>query len=157
MRGIVTLAAAYALPIGFPYRDLILMCAFVVVVGTLLIQGLTLPLLLKRLAPVEDRTVEHEFRMARKLALKAAIATIGDAPSEVAEAIRREYGAMLEQTRDGAEFDTAQNRFRRDALAAARDTALALRRDGTIGDDAFHRLEEELDWLELGAAPRAVE
>ena len=95
--------------------------------------------------------------MARKLALKAAIATIGDAPSEVAEAIRREYGAMLEQTRDGAEFDTAQNRFRRDALAAARDTALALRRDGTIGDDAFHRLEEELDWLELGAAPRAVE
>ena len=42
MRGIVTLAAAYALPEGFPYRDLILLTAFAVVLGSLLIQGLTL-------------------------------------------------------------------------------------------------------------------
>lgn len=157
MRGIVTLAAAYALPGGFPHRDLILLCAFTVVVGTLLIQGLTLPLLLRRLAPRDDRPVEREFRVARKLALKAAIATIGDAPSEAALAVRREYDDMLAQTRDSDEFDTTQNQLRRDALAAARDKALALRRDGTIGDDAFHRLEEELDWLELGAAARTVE
>lgn len=157
MRGIVTLAAAYALPGGFPHRDLILLCAFTVVVGTLLIQGLTLPLLLRRLAPRDDRPVEREFRMARKLALKAAIATIGDAPSEAALAVRREYDDMLAQTRDSDEFDTTQNQLRRDALAAARDKALALRSDGTIGDDAFHRLEEELDWLELGAAARTVE
>ncbi|MGO4737108.1 cation:proton antiporter [Bosea sp. 2KB_26] len=157
MRGIVTLAAAYALPAGFPHRDLILLCAFTVVVGTLLIQGLTLPLLLRRLSPRDDRPVEREFRMARKLALKAAIATIGDAPSEAALAVRREYDDMLAQTRDSDEFDTTQNQLRRDALAAARDKALALRRDGTIGDDAFHRLEEELDWLELGAAARTVE
>ncbi|KFC76008.1 Na+/H+ antiporter [Bosea sp. LC85] len=157
MRGIVTLAAAYALPGGFPQRDLILLCAFTVVVGTLLIQGLTLPLLLRRLSPRDDRPVEREFRMARKLALKAAIATIGDAPSEAAEAVRREYDDMLAQTRDSDEFDTTQNQLRRDALAAARDKALELRSDGTIGDDAFHRLEEELDWLELGAAPRTVE
>ena len=157
MRGIVTLAAAYALPGGFPHRDLILLCAFTVVVGTLLIQGLTLPLLLRRLSPRDDRPVEREFRMARKLALKAAIATIGDAPSEAALAVRREYDDMLAQTRDSDEFDTTQNQLRRDALAAARDKALALRSDGTIGDDAFHRLEEELDWLELGAAARTVE
>ncbi|MGO4676582.1 cation:proton antiporter [Bosea sp. 2YAB26] len=157
MRGIVTLAAAYALPGGFPHRDLILLCAFTVVVGTLLIQGLTLPLLLRRLSPRDDRPVEREFRMARKLALKAAIATIRDAPSEAALAVRREYDDMLAQTRDSDEFDTTQNQLRRDALAAARDKALALRRDGTIGDDAFHRLEEELDWLELGAAARTVE
>ncbi|GAU86610.1 sodium:proton antiporter [Bosea sp. BIWAKO-01] len=157
MRGIVTLAAAYALPGGFPHRDLILLCAFTVVVGTLLIQGLTLPLLLRRLSPRDDRPVEREFRMARKLALKAAIATIGDAPSEAALAVRREYDDMLAQTRDSDEFDTTQNQLRRDALAAARDKALELRGDGTIGDDAFHRLEEELDWLELGAAARTVE
>src|SRR6266446_9211879 len=47
MRGIVTLAAAYALPEGFPYRDLMLLTAFAVVLGTLVIQGLTLrPLIL---------------------------------------------------------------------------------------------------------------
>jgi NhaP-type Na+/H+ or K+/H+ antiporter len=50
MRGIVTLAAAMALPPGFPYRDFIQLTAFAVVVGTLLIQGLTLrPLLAFRL------------------------------------------------------------------------------------------------------------
>ena len=42
MRGIVTLATAYALPAGFPHRDLALLCAFTVVVGTLVLQGLTL-------------------------------------------------------------------------------------------------------------------
>ena len=42
MRGIVTLAAALALPAGFPFRDLIVLTAFSVVLGTLLIQGLTL-------------------------------------------------------------------------------------------------------------------
>lgn len=157
MRGIVTLAAAYALPGDFPHRDLILLCAFTVVVGTLLLQSLTLPQLLRRLSPRDDRPVEREFRMARKLALKAAVAAIGDASSEVAVAVRREYDDMLAQTRDSEQFDTAQNRLRRDALAAARDKALELRRDGTIGDDAFHRLEEELDRLELGAAPRTVE
>src|SRR5262249_23585194 len=48
MRGIVTLAAAFALPGDFPQRDLILFCAFFVVLGTLLLQGLTLrPLLLR--------------------------------------------------------------------------------------------------------------
>ncbi|MCS0502864.1 cation:proton antiporter [Ancylobacter mangrovi] len=157
MRGIVTLATAYALPDGFPYRELIVMCAFVVVVGTLLVQGLTLPLLLRRLPLGDDHSVEQEFRTARKLALKAAISAIGDDTSDTAEAVRREYGDMARQTRDRQEFDTSENRLRRQALAAARDTALELRRNGTIGDDAFHRIEEELDWLELGAAPRTLE
>lgn len=157
MRGIVTLAAAYALPGDFPHRDLILLAAFTVVVGTLLLQGLTLPLLLRKLSPQDDRPVEREHRLARKLALKAAIAAIGEPSSDAAAAVRREYDDMIAQSRDGDEFDTAHNRIRRDAIAAARDKALALRREGTIGDDAFHRLEEELDWLELGAAARAVE
>ena len=49
MRGIVTLAAAIALPPGFPMRDLIVLTAFSVVLGTLLIQGLTLKALLRAL------------------------------------------------------------------------------------------------------------
>jgi CPA1 family monovalent cation:H+ antiporter len=42
--------------------------------------------------------------------------------------------------------------LRRKAISAARQTALAMRRSGEIGDDAFHVLEEEFDWAELSAA-----
>jgi NhaP-type Na+/H+ or K+/H+ antiporter len=154
MRGIVTLAAGYALPADFPYRDLILVCAFTVVVGTLLIQGLTLPALLKWLALADDRPVEREFAIARKAALEAALRSIDGENSTVADAVRREYHDMLAQTGSDRTLDTTHNELRRNAIAAARTVALELRRRGTIGDDAFHRLEEELDWLELGAAPR---
>ncbi len=156
MRGIVTLAAGYALPADFPYRDLILVCAFTVVVGTLLVQGLTLPALLKYLALQDDRPVERELAIARKAALEAALASIDGEPSSVADAIRREYHDMLDQADGDARLDTAHNELRRGAVAAARTVALDLRRRGIIGDDAFHRLEEELDWLELSAAPREL-
>ncbi|WP_331296079.1 hypothetical protein [Methylobacterium hispanicum] len=43
----------------------------------------------------------------------------------------------------------------RPSIAAARDTVLRLRREGRIGDDAYYRLEEEFDWAELNATPRA--
>jgi CPA1 family monovalent cation:H+ antiporter len=154
MRGIVTLAAGYALPVDFPYRDLILVCAFTVVVGTLLVQGLTLPALLKWLALGDDRPVEREFAIARKAALEAALTSIDGEGSTIADAVRREYHDMLAQTGSERTLDTTHNELRRNAIAAARTVALELRRRGTIGDDAFHRLEEELDWLELSAAPR---
>jgi len=154
MRGIVTLAAAYALPADFPYRDMILLCAFTVVVGTLLIQGLTLAPLLRYLAITDDHPVDREFALARTAALEAAIGSLDGARQAAAAAIRQEYRDMLEQTGRAARLDTEHNALRRTALAAARKTALDLRQRGTIGDDAFHRLEEELDWLELGAAPR---
>ena len=60
MRGIVTLAAAYALPEGFPYRDLILLTAFAVVLGSLLIQGLTLRPLIAALGLKDDDPVAAE-------------------------------------------------------------------------------------------------
>jgi len=60
MRGIVTLAAAFALPDGFPYRDLILLAAFAVVLGTLLIQGLTLKALIIALKFPSDDPVGRE-------------------------------------------------------------------------------------------------
>jgi CPA1 family monovalent cation:H+ antiporter len=154
MRGIVTLAAAFALPTDFPYRDLILLCAFTVVVGTLLIQGLTLAPLLRYLAISDDNPVDREFALARKAALEAAINSLEAAGPSAAAAIRQEYRDMLEQTGRAAQLDTDHNALRRTALAVARKTALDLRERGSIGDDAFHRLEEELDWLELGAAPR---
>ncbi len=72
MRGTVTLAAALALPTGgeggvpFPYRDLILVTAFGVVLGTLVVQGLTLRPLLLRLRLEDDGTVDREVRIARR-------------------------------------------------------------------------------------------
>jgi NhaP-type Na+/H+ or K+/H+ antiporter len=71
MRGTVTLAAALALPVGgeggapFPYRDLILVTAFGVVLGTLVLQGLTLRPLLLRLRLEDDGAVDREVRLAR--------------------------------------------------------------------------------------------
>src|SRR6202011_1054497 len=78
MRGIVTLAAALALPdgspeAGFPYRDLIILCAFCVVLTTLVIQGLTLRPLLAVLGLKDDGTVEREVRIARVETARAAL------------------------------------------------------------------------------------
>ncbi|HEV7257236.1 MAG TPA: sodium:proton antiporter [Bosea sp. (in: a-proteobacteria)] len=155
MRGIVTLAAAYALPVHFPYRDLILICAFGVVVGTLVVQGLTLPLLLHHL-PIEDHhPIEREFRTARRQALEAAMGAIAEHRTGAAGMVQAEYAEMLQQSLEEETADTEQNRLRRKALAVARDKALEMRRAGEIGDNAFHKLEEELDWLELGAVARS--
>ena len=66
MRGIVTLATSYALPDGFPHRDLILLCAFTVVVGTLIAQGLTLRPLLAWLKLTHDNAVSEEIHLAKE-------------------------------------------------------------------------------------------
>ena len=65
MRGLVTLATAFALPPDFPGRDLIVLCAFCVVLGTLVIQGLTLRPLLLLLRLDDDGSVEREISRAR--------------------------------------------------------------------------------------------
>ena len=69
MRGIVSLAAAMALPAAFPYRDLIVLTAFSVVLGTLVIQGLTLKPLLRALDLHDDDPVGREVSAARERAL----------------------------------------------------------------------------------------
>ena len=79
MRGIVTIAAALALPdrrraCEFPYRDLILFTAFCVVLGTLVLQGLTVTPLMRALGIQADDTVDREVRLARIEALRAALA-----------------------------------------------------------------------------------
>ena len=72
MRGIVTLAAAMALPAAFPFRDLIVLTAFAVVFGTLVLQGLTLKPLLRALDLRDDDPVGQEVGSARARALRAA-------------------------------------------------------------------------------------
>jgi CPA1 family monovalent cation:H+ antiporter len=148
MRGIVSLAAAMALPEGFPYRDLIVLTAFSVVVGTLAIQGLTLKPLLRALDLRDDDPVGREVNAARECALRAALATFAADRSASAELVRRELTNHL--TRDGAR--SSHSEIHREALDSARRAVLGMRTNDEIGDDAFHLVEEELDRLEMATA-----
>jgi CPA1 family monovalent cation:H+ antiporter len=151
MRGTVTLAAALALPADFPARDLVLFSAFCVVLGTLVIQGMTLRPLMRRLGVEQDDSVEREVRLARAETARAAVDALdrAGAESDAARLVQSRYQARLEGHRgDG---DNGTGALLRRAVAAERSRLVSLRADGTIGDDAFHRVEEELDWAELHA------
>ncbi len=172
MRGIVTLAAALALPMGgpgaaFPYRDLILFTAFSVVLGTLVVQGMTLRPLMNRLQLEDDGSVEREVRLARVETLRAGLAATTVLPGEeTAGLLRRRYEILLRRAeedltngtgasdaaaphvRDGGAL-SADAAIVRTATSAERQRLIALRADGTIGDTAFQRIEQELDWEEL--------
>ena len=158
MRGIVTLAAALALPDPFPFRDLIVLTAFFVVLGTLTLQGLTLKPLMRRLNLRDDDPVGHEVIAARGRALVAGLAWFEDDQSPVAEAVRQEFMAHLGSADiDPGEGDArrmAHSEIHRRALQAARQAVLAMRASDEIGDDAFHQMEEELDWIEMAGGGR---
>ena len=169
MRGTVTLAAALALPTDFPFRDLILTTAFGVTLGTLVLQGLTLRPLLLRLRLEDDGSVDREVRLARVETLRAAVAAAAAHPgAESAELVRHRYELQLRRAEKEFAGDGAARKRRgvrgaaagtgddaavvRAATEAQRRRLVALRADGTIGDAAFQRVEEELDWTELGWA-----
>jgi CPA1 family monovalent cation:H+ antiporter len=158
MRGIVSLAAAMALPSAFPYRDLMVLTAFAVVLGTLAIQGLTLKPLLRALALHDDDPVGRELSAAREGALRAGLASLARDRSPAAELVRQEFTARLAYERPDADAgDAARSAHRellRGALQAARQAVLAMRANDEIGDDAFHRVEEELDWLEMAGGSK---
>jgi monovalent cation/hydrogen antiporter len=171
MRGIVTLAAALALPTTarggseFPHRDLILFVAFCVVLGTLVLQGMTLRPLMATLRLQDDGSVDREVRLARIETLRAALTATADlGGAEVAGLLRRRYELMLRRAEaelapgaDGEDAAAARNgrapnvdaAVVRTALSAERSRLIALRADGTIGDAAFQRLEQALDLEEL--------
>ena len=155
MRGLVTLAAAFALPDRFPGRDLIVLSAFVVVLGTLVIQGFTLKPLMRLLNLPPDRAVDEDVSRARTRALEAGLKLLEGIDSPKAEAIRRELLATREVASDAGspQGATIHDRLRLKVLGVQRETLLAMRRDGEIGDEAYHRLQEEYDWAELSAAP----
>jgi NhaP-type Na+/H+ or K+/H+ antiporter len=91
MRGIVTLATAFALPASFPGRDRIVLSAFAVVLGTLVVQGLTLGRLIAFLRIEPDDSLEAEVSMARTAMLDGALRTLADRDGEQAAAVRAEY------------------------------------------------------------------
>ena len=100
-------AAALALPAAFPFRDLIVLTAFSVVLGTLTLQGLTLKPLLRALNLRDDDPVGHEVGAARETALRAALARFEHDRSPVAEAVRLEFTAHLGAVDAGPEDSDA--------------------------------------------------
>jgi monovalent cation/hydrogen antiporter len=163
MRGIVTLAAALALPTRFPYRDLILFTAFSVVLATLVVQGMTVSPLMHALKIRDDHTVQREVRLARAETARAGLAAVdrAESVSEMVRLLQRKYQARMrkagsaggvppepsDEDDGGADYWSVVRR----AHAAERRTLSDLRARGVIGDDAFHRVEEELDFADMNA------
>src|SRR5262249_33081555 len=139
-------------------RDLLVFTSFCVVLVTLVLQGLTLRPLLSMVALTDDDAVEREVGRARAEVARAALAALEDAGSdgETAMFLRRKYRTYLERQENGAgaaapggdRLTEMADSYRR--VQGAQRRALAeLRDNGTIGDDAYHRVEEELDLAEL--------
>jgi len=165
MRGIVSLAAALALPQAlndgnaFPERDLIIFLAFVVVAVTLVIQGFTLKPLIRRLGVGQDWSLQEEHQRAKMALGKAAIAAIDavavqeETPGELAERIRAEFAekitlavpAGLVLSHSGAD---AARRLRAAAVRAERQELLRLWRENQISDEVLHHMEKDLDYQE---------
>ena len=156
MRGIVTLAAAFALSKTFPHRDLMLLTAFTVVLGTLVLQGLTLKPLLRWVDLADDDPVTREIGQARAAVVQAALAALDGHRTPDAAALRAEYAEVLRQAEDHpdgfAPERTAQDDLRLLTIEAGRHRLHQLRDTREIGNAAFSRIEFELDQAEMHAS-----
>jgi monovalent cation/hydrogen antiporter len=163
MRGVVSLAAALALGNDFPYRDLILFLTFIVILVTLVVQGLSLPLLIRWLGVRDDGSMEKEEREARLKANQTALARlneIGKCDPVKADALQRlrvEYEDHIRQV-EGAErknagtklrlFSTEYEHLSFEALLVERQTILQLRNDNVISDEVLRRIQRDIDLAE---------
>lgn len=156
MRGTVTLAAALALPVHFPHRDLIFFTSFAVVLVTLVVQGMTLRPLIAWLDVHDDGSVEREVQLARVETLHAALDAAGPSGGgESAELLRRRYELRLRRAQEHdavSDSDAEDAEVVRAITAAERRRLIELRDNGTIGDAAFQQVEQELDMRELDLA-----
>lgn len=173
MRGVVSLAAALALPLtlaagqAFPERPLIVLLTYCVILATLVGQGLTLPALMRKLHVGTDGAAEREEGVARLTSARAALRRIDELAEEkwttdedisylrsIHEHRTHRYdgdGDVEEAERDNAQ-DGVARRLKREVLLAERQAVIQLRDEGTIGDEVLRRLERELDlqdiWLQ---------
>jgi CPA1 family monovalent cation:H+ antiporter len=160
MRGVVSLAAALALPTSVPDRPVLIYLTLCVILATLVGQGLTLPLIVRRLGVVSGSDLEVEARIARQAAADAARERLEELAREypdhleLVENLRAELDHELSHTaesEDGADLDAAarerleHQEIRLALVAAQRDAVIRLRDDGVIGDDALRLIERDLD------------
>jgi Na+/H+ antiporter len=164
LRGAVSLAAALAVPLqtdagaAFPGRELIIFLAFCVILFTLVVQGLSLPFLIRALHVEDDDSEEREEAIARKRAAQAALRRIDELVEEdwvredTAERMRGLYNFRINRFGerlghgDGSveEQSQAYQRLRRELLRAEEDAVVALRRQDEISDEVLRRVLRDL-------------
>jgi len=152
MRGLVTLATAFALPPQFPRREELVLAAFTVVLGTLVVQGFTIRPLIAWLKFAKDPSLDEEVAETRAAMLEAALASLENESGAVADEVRAEFAAARSGSIDRARPSTAYDVLRRRALEAERKLLNDWRLKGRILDDVYHHLEDELDRTELDVA-----
>ncbi len=167
MRGVISLAAAFALPFAlpngqpFPGRNYILFFTFCVIFVTLVLQGLTLPLLIKSFRIQSDPTIDDEEREARVQANKAALEFIEHGGNKFSEnavsRLRDEYNERLDELRLCGDTPAERRgevatrdyvRLQKQALKRERDTIIRLRNQNVINDAALRRIQRDLDLAE---------
>jgi CPA1 family monovalent cation:H+ antiporter len=159
MRGAVSLAAALALPIDFPERDLILFLTFSVILATLVGQGISLPWLIHRLGLMPTGVDGGEEARARLVTMDAAIRRLDtladDYPGhlELIDQLRSQYDHDVghvwpdaDDAPDESEQELLDHRAIRSAvLLAQRESVIGLRDEGVINDETLRRIERDLD------------
>jgi CPA1 family monovalent cation:H+ antiporter len=163
MRGVVSLAAAMALTDSFPKRDLILFLTFVVILATLVLQGLSLPPLIRWLGIEDDGNSEREERDARLKANEAALAKLNETArsdptkADALQRLRVEYEDHILQLKASAPghagkkvrlFSKEYERLSQDALEQERKTILELRNAGAISDEVQRDIQRDIDLAE---------
>jgi CPA1 family monovalent cation:H+ antiporter len=166
MRGAVSLAAALAVPFAtaagspFPQRELILFLTLAVIGVTLLLQGLTMPLVVRGLGVEENRSSARGKAMARFRTVQAALDRVSDmsferdAPQPALERAREMYatraqqlsGTCREGVPDSADSDVAAwTDLRRHLLGVERAALIELRNEGRVGLGVMREVERDLD------------
>ncbi len=162
MRGIVSLAAALALPLStqsgdpFPQRDLIIFLTFIVIAVTLVVQGMTFAALIRRLRIGTDMGAREEEQLARDAMGGAALEAIereaASVPAATAERVKQEFTERIALAAphgsDAANEALAARKLRLAAIRAERQELIRIWRAGRVSDDVLHHLEEELDYEE---------
>jgi Na+/H+ antiporter len=166
MRGAVTLAAALSIPRDLPARQLVLFLAFSVILATILVQGLTLPLLVRALGLAEPEEARRHELDARVRLAEAALNRLDEIAAEetfeaeAVEPLRRlhagrveRHTAELEEEEDGQPSEPSIERLQVELIRAQRDMLRRLGEQGDVDPATARRLERELDLEESRAAP----
>ncbi len=155
MRGLVSLATAFALPAQFPQRDLVVLAAFGVVLATLVVQGLTLAPLIRLLKLDRMEDPARELADARSKLAEVALARLDGAEGHHADKLRETYTAEREAAREPQTSQLLKG-YRQTGIgvvSAQREALDQMRAELRIGMDAYYVLQEELDWRELTLLP----
>jgi CPA1 family monovalent cation:H+ antiporter len=155
MRGLVTLATAFALPGDFPQRDLVLLAAFAVVLATLVLQGLTLAPVIRLLGLDQQEQGAQDMTAFRLEIASAGLARIEGRTGPEADLIRNKIDIERAALRDagGVAALEAYRGLALEAIAAQRAQLEQLRTGNRLNVDEYNLLLEEIDWRELAVLP----